>query len=135
MAFFTWQEKFAFGIKSIDDDHKKLVSLIDELYTLMSQGKAKEVVGEIVKELVEYTKVHFGREEMYMRTIGYAELDEHTEAHRAFIEKIDLFQNKLAAGKDNISVELVMFLRNWLSGHILNTDKKFVPEMQKNGVK
>ncbi|MFP4556546.1 MAG: bacteriohemerythrin [Bacteroidales bacterium] len=135
MGFFTWKDSFAFGIESIDQDHKRLVEMIDELYSAMSQGKAKEVVNDIVAGLIDYTKVHFRREEMYMKSVGYNDFEEHKRVHREFVEKVHKFQNKLKEGRTNISVEVTTFLRDWLSEHILNTDKKFVPEMIKYGIK
>ncbi len=135
MAFFIWKDSFAFGIESIDQDHKKLVEMIDELYTAMSQGKAKEVVSDIVAGLIDYTKIHFRREEVYMKTIGYNEFEGHKKLHGDFVDKVNEFQNKLREGKTNISVEVTTFLRDWLSEHILNTDKKFVPAMLQYGIK
>ena len=135
MAFFSWQDRYAVDIESVDNDHKKLVGMIDDLYTAMSQGKAKNIVQDIVKDLVDYTKVHFRREEVYMKSTGYREFDEHKKEHDAFVEKVDAFQSKLNSGRDNISIEIITFLRGWLTGHILNTDKKFVPELKKYGIK
>lgn len=134
MAFFVWQNNFTFGIESIDGDHKKLVAMIDELYTAMSKGEAKAVIRDIVNDLVDYSVVHFRREEIYMKSVNYNDFDAHKAAHEAFIEKVETFREKLNSGKDNISIEVISFLREWLSGHILNTDKRFVPEFKKCGI-
>lgn len=134
MAFFVWQNNFTFGIESIDGDHKKLVAMIDELYTAMSKGEAKAVIRDIVNDLVDYSVVHFRREEIYMKSINYNDFDAHKAAHEAFIEKVETFREKINSGKDNISIEVISFLREWLSGHILNTDKRFVPEFKKYGI-
>ncbi len=134
MGFFTWQNKFAVDIESIDNDHKKLVELIDELYTAMSQGKAKDIIQGVVKDLADYTRVHFRREEFYMTSTNYSEKDSHKQAHGAFIKKVEEYQLKLSEGKDNISIEVVSFLRDWLTGHILNTDKKLTPHLKNYGI-
>ncbi|MDX9769781.1 MAG: bacteriohemerythrin [Tenuifilaceae bacterium] len=135
MAFFTWQNKFAFDIESIDNDHKKLVGYIDDLYSAMSQGQAKNIIQGVVKELIDYTRVHFRREEFYMKSTNYPDFESHKKAHDAFVEQVDAFEDKLNQGKDNISIEVLTFLREWLSEHILNTDKKLVPHLKDYGIK
>ena len=135
MAFFTWQSKFDFDIESIDTDHKKLVSLIDDLYTAMSQGQAKAIIQGVVKELIDYTRVHFRREEFYMKSTGYSDYENHKKAHDTFVDQVRLYQQKLDQGKDNISIDVLTFLREWLSEHILNTDKKYIPHLKNYGIK
>ena len=135
MAFFTWQSKFAFDIESIDNDHKRLVGLIDDLYSAMSQGQARIIIHGVVKELVDYTRVHFRREEFYMKSTSYPDFDAHKKAHDVFVEQIDLYQQKLVQGKDNISIDVLTFLREWLSEHILKTDKKLVPHFKHYGIR
>ncbi|MDX9845458.1 MAG: bacteriohemerythrin [Tenuifilaceae bacterium] len=135
MSFFAWQDKFAFEIESIDNDHKKLVGLIDDLYVSMSQGKAKAIIEDVVKSLLDYTRVHFRREEFYMKSTNYPDYEVHKRAHDAFVEQVLLYQQKLQEGKDNFSIDVLSFLREWLSEHILNIDKKTVPHLKKYGIK
>lgn len=135
MSFFAWQDKFAFDIESIDNDHKKLVGLIDELYVAMSQGKAKVIIEDVVKSLLDYTRVHFRREEFYMKSTNYPDYEAHKRAHDKFIEQALIYQQKLKEGKDNFSIDVLSFLREWLSEHILNTDKQTVPHLKKYGIK
>lgn len=135
MGFFNWQNSFAIEVDSIDNDHKKLVGLIDELYLAMSEGKAKSIIEEVVENLIDYTKVHFRREEFYMKSTGYENFDQHKQAHDAFIDQVAAFQQKLIAGKDNFSIEVLGFLREWLSQHILKVDKMIAPHLAKYGIK
>lgn len=135
MSFFKWNERYAFGFESIDSDHKVLVSLIDDLYSALSKGEGKNVIQGIVAKLVDYTKVHFKREEFYMQSINYTDTAQHIAQHEFFIQKVDSFMEKLDAGVSNISIEVITFLRDWLINHILNTDKKFVTELMKSEIK
>jgi hemerythrin-like metal-binding protein len=135
MSFFSWQDNFAFGVESIDNDHQKLVALIDELYTAMSQGKGKTIIDEVVNELVNYTKTHFRREEFFMKSTAYPAFDAHKKAHDNFVARVTEYHQMILAGKDNITVEVLSFLRDWLSHHILNVDKATVPHLKKYGIK
>jgi hemerythrin len=135
MSFFVWENKYATGIESIDNDHRKLVELIDQLYTAMSQGRAKEVLQDIISGLVDYSKFHFNREETFMKSVGFIDFDDHKSTHDAFINKVKDFQQKLEHGKTNISIEVITFLRDWLLVHILNVDQKYISDFKRFGVK
>ena len=132
MGFFTWNEKYETGIDSIDNDHRKLVKMIDDLFVAMSKGEAAEVISETIKGLANYTLTHFTREEMMMKSIGYADYELHLASHKAFITKIDEFKQRLNAGNQSFSVEVVGFLRDWLINHIQDTDMQYVDDFKKS---
>ncbi len=132
MAFFPWDKSYEFGIPIIDKDHQVLVDLIDNLYDAMVDGDANNQVHSIVSKLIDYAKLHFKREEFYMESIEYKELLKHTSEHQAFQTRVNGFVEKLDAGINNISVEVVSFLRDWLINHIQHTDKKLVKELLSN---
>lgn len=131
MTFFPWQKNYAFGIESIDSDHVKLIDMINDLYSAMSKGEGKNVIKDIVTGLVDYSKVHFKREEVKMKSINFMNFEDHEAEHDAFILKVSAFKKKLDEGKDNISIEVVTFLREWLSNHILTSDKEMAKELLK----
>lgn len=135
MVFFNWDERLEFGFESIDSDHKILVGLINDLYSAMTKGEAKVIIQDIVAKLVDYARVHFKREEFYMQTINYSEINSHISQHDEFTRRVDSFVEKLDSGISNISIEVITFLRDWLINHILHTDKKFVAELMKNEIK
>ena len=70
MELIKWTDKYLVGIKEIDNQHKGLVVLINELFNLMSQGKAKDNMNEIFIHLTEYTKKHFYTEELMLISVG-----------------------------------------------------------------
>ncbi|MDD2196640.1 MAG: bacteriohemerythrin [Bacteroidales bacterium] len=134
MSFIVWQSKYETGVMSIDNDHRSLVSMIENLYSAISKGEGKNVIGDIIKGLSEYAIVHFNREEILMKSIGFDGLEMHKETHQGFADKVNSFQQMLASGQQNISVEVVSFLRDWLINHIQNTDMQFVDEFKKHGI-
>mgnify|MGYP001626180519 CR=1 FL=1 len=127
MSFMEWSEKLVTGVKECDDQHKKLVSLINDLYDAMKQGKGKEVVDKALDELVKYASYHFTTEETLMTKYGYPELAAHKREHEYFKNKIKEFLDKKAKGEVTLSVEVMSFLKDWLIKHIMGTDKKYGP--------
>jgi len=129
MGFMDWNEKLATGVKECDDQHKKLVSLVNDLYDAMKQGKGKEVLDKMLDELVKYAGYHFTTEETLMTKYGYpaSELSAHKREHEAFKSKIKEFLDKKAKGEVTLTVEVMTFLKDWLVKHIMGTDKKYGP--------
>lgn len=130
MAFIEWSEKFLTGVKEADEQHRKLVELINELYEAMKQGKGREVLDKILDELVKYADYHFSTEETLMSKYGFPELAAHKKEHENFKVKIKEFLEKKAKGEVTLSIEVMNFLKEWLVKHIMGTDKKYGPFLQ-----
>jgi hemerythrin-like metal-binding protein len=131
----TWGPTLFTGIKIIDDDHKKLVDMLNRLNDAMGSGKSKEVLGTLLDELVQYTVKHFGNEERLMAEHKYADAATHMGQHKKLVADVVAFKEKLAAGKAMISIELMKFLKEWLANHIMQTDKKLGQALTAAGVK
>jgi len=136
MPFMEWNDKLLTGVKECDEQHKKLVNLINELYEAMKQGKGKEIIDKILNELASYADYHFSTEEKLMTKYGYPELSIHKKEHESFKKKVKEFVERKAKGEVTLSVEIMNFLKDWLFHHIMETDKKYGPFLsQKMGIK
>ncbi|CAG1000592.1 Bacteriohemerythrin [Methylophilaceae bacterium] len=134
MALFEWKSEFSVSVTKFDDHHKKLINLINELHEAMLKGKQHSVIGKILNALADYTKYHFAEEEKLMVAYKYPGLVEHRAQHDAFVEKVADCIKKYEEGKLAISLEVMNFLRDWLKGHILSTDKKYTAFFAANKV-
>ncbi len=135
MALITWSNMFSVGVSEIDTQHKKLVELINQLNDAMQAGKGTDVLGKVLTELVNYTVYHFGYEEKLMGQYNYEDSPAHKDEHKKFIVTVGDFKKKFDAGSAVISVEIMNFLRDWLTTHIMKTDKKLGQGLAKHGVK
>jgi hemerythrin len=125
MAFYEWQDSFSVGVKEMDDQHKKLIAILNHLHDAMKAGKAAKEIGLIIDEMVDYTKFHFGAEEKLMTEKNYIGLASQKGEHSSFIKKAQEFQNEINSGKMNVSLEVLNFLKEWLTHHILVIDMKY----------
>ena len=134
--FVEWSDALSVGIQEIDEQHKVLISLINRLFdeTIVNQAPIK-VTEEILTELVEYTKVHFAVEESLFRIFDYPEIEAHMKRHVDLKAQVLDLQKKINQGQTMINSELLMFLKNWLTNHILQEDKLYAPFLIKQGVK
>ena len=130
--FIEWdEERYSTAIERFDEQHKLLFELLNDLYAAMKAGQSDEKIGEILRELEAYTEYHFGDEEEFMQDCGFA-MDcadcffNHREMHDDFAEKVTELRRKHEQG-EYISMEVLMFARNWLDSHIagLNQDQSY----------
>jgi len=125
MELVKWTEEYSVGIKEIDNQHKGLIIIINELFTLMTKGKAKDNLSEIFDYLTDYTKKHFFTEETLLYKYAYPDLEKHKIEHSKFIEKLNNLKSDFSKGKITISLEILNFLKDWLLNHIKLSDKKY----------
>lgn len=131
MAYFEWGDDLIIDNGPIDQDHKKLVALVNELHTATSQGLGQTVVAKIMSELVSYTQTHLTREEREMELNGFPGLEEHKRTHVRFMNKLNDLQRKYAEGSITVASQLSTILRDWLSIHIRRSDKELRRHIEK----
>ncbi len=125
MEFIEWGEHLSVGVKVFDQEHKELINLVNTLNQALKAGSAKKTMEDILQSLVNYTKIHFKHEEDYMLLYDYPEYQKHKQEHEALTNQVMDFLNRYQAGKATFSLELMNFLKDWLTKHILGSDKKY----------
>ncbi len=124
MEFIVWNNELSVGVQMFDEDHKKLIDYINKLHLGMKSGEGIAGMTFILDGLIDYTITHFSREEVWMRSHEYPDYPSHHEAHAALTKQVLDFQKQLKEGRSAFTLELMVFLRDWLTGHIMTVDKK-----------
>jgi hemerythrin len=124
MTMMEWSDALKVGHGMIDRDHQRLVGLINKLGDAMEGGQGREVCGPVLDELIDYTRTHFANEERLMSAHGYGDSAAHRTEHAKLIQEVQDFRIKYASGTATLSVFLLRFLMEWLTHHILESDKK-----------
>jgi len=121
-----WTEMLSVGVEQIDKQHRELFEHANRLFEAGQKGKSKEVIGELLQFLDQYTKTHFRDEEKYMESIKYPELDVQKRAHADFIASLQNLRNEFEKSGGNLTVVLNAnrLVVDWLTNHIANQDKK-----------
>jgi methyl-accepting chemotaxis protein/hemerythrin len=134
-ALIRWTKDLSVGVESIDEQHKILVDMINELHAAMKMNRSKETLLEIFDRLRDYTVNHFGHEEKLFQKHGYPEVQEHLAAHKQFVAKVLEWEAAIKSGRATVSMEIMRFLKQWLTGHIMGLDKRYGPFLVQNGVR
>ncbi len=133
--FIPWTPALSVGIGSIDEQHKVLVKLINELHTAMRQRQGNTVMADVLGRLKDYTVKHFKYEEKLFEQHRYPEADTHSQVHSKLVEQVLDFAEAFRTGRATVSMDLLRFLKSWLTDHIMGTDKKYTPFLTARGVR
>ncbi len=132
---FTWDRSIQTGLSTIDQQHRQLVDLINDLHKAMKSGSSVSESGRILDKLINYTASHFKTEEKLFQQHNYPEYKQHKEHHDKLVAQVVAFQKDFQSGSAVLSAELMDFLKEWLVGHIKKTDMNYVPFLKKCGVR
>lgn len=121
----SWNDSFSVGIVEMDNQHKQLVAILNDLYALLQSKSSSDELGKVLSRLVSYTKKHFADEEEFIKKHSYPDVSSQIREHKAFVDKIQNFKNDYDSGKTTISVSITSFLKDWLMNHISISDKKY----------
>jgi len=136
MPLIEWTAELSVGINSIDEQHKKLINMINALNDAMLTNSSNELLGKIFTGLAAYTQKHFAYEENMFAEFGYTDSQEHKRQHEELIAQvIELKEKFMENPQGTISADLMLFLKRWLTNHIMRTDKEYTEFLLSKGVK
>lgn len=133
---FEWDEILSVGIDVVDDQHQELFRIGRELvYVLENTSEGLDQYDDIVKlikELHTYAIFHFSEEEQLMEKADFIGLAAHRFQHKIFVKKIEEIElGELDEDQKNHALDLLDFLANWITNHIMKIDREYIPDVQK----
>ena len=129
-----WVKEFETGIKSIDEQHKKWIDIINKLTYAIEHNEEESELGKIFNELIEFTRYHFAYEEKYMDQFGFELKEEHKVVHNEFISRLLSVFNKYIKGDITAAIELMDLLINWVIKHVTKTDRTYIELFKSKGL-
>ncbi len=130
-----WDDKYNVGVSIIDEEHKKLIGIINKVIVAKQHNNNPEEISGILNEMAKHAQRLFKTEESYMIKFNYPEYQYHKEEHLDFSTKARTYQNRVINGDYHIANEILEYLKRWLANHIQKTDKKYTNYFNKNGLK
>jgi len=133
----SWSDRLASGIKLIDNQHKHLIDLINELFILSTKNEKqeKETIAMNILLFIKYLKIHFATEEKIMLTTKFLSYVEHKRDHESFILAVLENIHDYEAGKRISLFNFTKFLRDWILPHITTMDKEYFTYLRKIAVR
>lgn len=135
MPLMAWNDRLSIGVTVLDADHKKLIEMINELYDSIIAGFTKKDLRDVLHRLADYTQFHFAREEELFFRIAYPNAAIHKREHHSMAVWVTGMQSRIGEGSvAGPSLEVVVYLKDWLFDHILNTDREFGTHLRSAGI-
>ena len=129
----TWSNRLSCGIKLIDDQHKELVELVNEMFNHVTGNdlQEKNYFNRVINDAVSYVKTHFATEEKLMLATKFDGYEEHKKEHESFILAVVENIKDYEAGKRLTLSSFTRFLKDWVLSHIALMDKKYFEYFKK----
>lgn len=123
---YEMKEEYYTGIPQIDEEHKRLFEIAEEVYQLQRNefiADKYDNIKDILNELKDYTLMHFEHEEEYMTSINYNKMFIQKVQHDAFRAKLEELEfEDIDENSDSVIDDILKFLTDWLVHHILEHD-------------
>lgn len=130
MSIIAWTEDLSVGIDRLDDHHRRLIDLLNQL-GMATTNESQHVTGLVLGELIRYVFYHFGEEERLMEAAGYDDLAAHRQSHRVMAEHVRALERSYDADPCAVvAAELYAFLADWLVHHIRSEDMRYKSALQ-----
>lgn len=123
---FPWNSQFETGIEQIDEQHRRLVAILNRLAWHLSAEEDELRADDVLDELLDYARYHFRSEEgIWKQYFAGSSIEaNHHKGHEYFFERIRHYQEQREAGNEDTLAEMFDFLTRWLAFHILESDRR-----------
>ena len=129
MSLFTWDSlRYELKVNDMDNEHKKLIDIMNRLYEDNKNGASKEALLKNIGELCDFVVVHFQHEEAYLDKIRFPGLANHKGIHQRLLSQLRQYRSEFESGSsDKINPKFFEFLALWLAAHIQHVDMQYSP--------
>jgi hemerythrin-like metal-binding protein len=135
MAALTWQDEYTVGVKELDDQHKKLLEIINYLGEQQQEEYDANKFSDTISSLIHYAYTHFATEERYLLQTTFPDIKKHVFEHIDFIMKTLSLYLRIEKGGEKDLKELLKYLKEWYASHVLGLDRNYIPFMRSKGIK
>ncbi len=122
-----WDTKYSVDIEEIDDFQKKIFEMFNELIDMKNLNSDAKAYTGLISDINDFSKLYFSREEKILRKRKYPDFDSHAKDHRQFIRSSISLRREIAEDVNNLTLEAIQELRDWLINHIETTDSLYIP--------
>lgn len=134
MKFIEWTEKLSVHVKKIDKQHQKLFDIINSAHESIVIKQNRKKLERALNDLIEFVRVHFSTEENYFKKCNYEYAEGHIHEHVKYIKKTIEFKIRFD-NQEDISEELLVFLKKWWLNHVKIYDQKYADNFKRCGLK
>ena len=124
MSLLEWKPEYSVGIASMDDEHREMIDLINDVYAKLGTSSDPDDIEEGLENIYSTISLHFALEERIMREQSYAEYPEHKEDHEDLLDEIRDLMDEFIADQDAGGRLLKKRLSDWFARHFASFDAR-----------
>jgi hemerythrin len=122
---FDFDAEFRLGIDSVDNEHVKLIDMLNQVHILLNEGKKSEAVAYFRETLSSYVNEHFANEEQFMAEIGFPGIDDHKKIHDNYRQSFNDLLPLIETYDDAAFRIALTDAFTWIISHIGRTDRRY----------
>jgi len=122
MQRFEWDNSLSLGDAMIDQQHKSIMELANQVIKLSETPGGEEEIMHTITSMFLYAREHFFDEEGLMERLGYPEREQHALLHKDFVEKTSALADACLNGS-MAYCDLTEFLIAWIKEHVGEEDQ------------
>lgn len=136
MPVLEWSELYSVGIPAIDNEHKVLVSLVNDMSRVIDTHIEfqTQLIGDTLNSLIRGVQNHFDSEEKFLLANNYPEYGSHKTEHTLLLDQLEHFKERFKTEKPLFTENMLLYLQDWLVRHIILHDCKFGSYFRDNGM-
>lgn len=124
MVLLEWKDHYSVGVASMDDEHREMIDLINDVYEKLGSTPDAEAIESCLEEIFNTISLHFALEERIMRDSGYSEYEDHKDDHEDLLDDIRDLMDSYAADPTDGAWQLKLRLSDWFGKHFATFDAR-----------
>lgn len=133
VSLMKWSDDLLIHIDELDDQHRNLFLLINRLIVHKRTNGPREELLDLLHVLSAFAQTHFRSEDHHMADTRYPLASEHHKEHQTFTTSIQHFMRDYEKGDEDLSDNLLLFLRGWWTVHVSESDQLFAKHLKDEG--
>ncbi len=129
MSLLQWKPGYSVGVESMDDEHREMIDLINDIYEKLESDPDADQVEQCLGEIFSTISMHFALEERLMRKSNYAEYQAHKDNHEDLLDQVRDLMDDFAADTATGATRLEQGLSDWFAGHFSTFDARLHGEL------
>lgn len=135
MRHVIWTDALSVGILEVDEQHKKLLNLLNKASDQIQAGQPQGHLISTIKEILNFTLIHFATEEKMFKVCRYAQTKAHVAEHQKLIHKGNEFLHEFTHNKLVFTDSTMTFFSDWIVNHIMHEDMAYSKPLKAAGYK
>ncbi len=120
-----WRQEWESGNRIVDDEHRKLVELSNNLLDVSMSGRSKPETLEAVDALIDHVAIHFEDEEKILAEASYPDVVAHIKLHKGLVQAALDLRTRVDTGTVDSGTLFDFLVDKVVIGHMINEDAKF----------